>query len=78
MNRLRRLSFALLLAIVLASLGADILAPAGYATQFREAPNSPPTRAHLLGTDALGRDRLARTLYGTRVSLLLAPAAALL
>ena len=78
MNRLRRLSFALLLAIGLASLGADILAPAGYATQFREAPNSPPTRAHLLGTDALGRDRLARTLYGTRVSLLLAPAAALL
>ena len=78
MNKLRRLSFALLLAIVLASLGADFLAPAGYATQFRETPNSPPTRAHLLGTDALGRDRLARTLYGTRVSLLLAPAAALL
>jgi ABC-type dipeptide/oligopeptide/nickel transport system permease subunit len=77
MKRLRQLSFALLLAIVLASLGADILAPAGYATQFREAPNSPPTRSHMLGTDALGRDRLARTLYGTRVSLLLAPAAAL-
>jgi peptide/nickel transport system permease protein len=78
MNRLRQLSFVLLLAIVLASLGADILAPAGYATQFREAPNSPPTHSHLLGTDALGRDRLARTLYGTRVSLLLAPAAAFL
>ena len=50
MNRLRQLSLALLLAIVLASLGADILAPAGYATQFREAPNSPPTRSHLLGS----------------------------
>ncbi|MGZ4819508.1 MAG: ABC transporter permease [Terriglobales bacterium] len=78
MKRIRQLSLVLLLVIVVASLGADFLAPADYATQFREAPNSPPTRAHLLGTDALGRDRLARTLYGTRVSLLLAPAAALL
>jgi peptide/nickel transport system permease protein len=78
MKRLRQLSVVLLFAVVLASLGADILAPAGYATQFREAPNSPPTHSHLLGTDALGRDRLARTLYGTRVSLLLAPAAAFL
>jgi peptide/nickel transport system permease protein len=78
MKRLRQLSIGVLLAVVLASLGANFLAPADYATQFREAPNSPPNHSHLLGTDALGRDRLSRTLYGTRVSLLLAPAAALL
>jgi peptide/nickel transport system permease protein len=29
----------------------------------------PPSRAHLLGTDQLGRDVLARMLYGSRVSL---------
>jgi peptide/nickel transport system permease protein len=30
----------------------------------------PPSRAHLMGTDALGRDLLARVLHGARLSLL--------
>ncbi len=33
----------------------------------------PPSAQFWLGTDELGRDRFARLLYGTRVSLLLAP-----
>ncbi len=78
MKRIRQVSLMLLLAIVIASMAADILAPGGYSAQYREIPNATPSRHHLLGTDALGRDRMARTLYGTRVSLLLAPAAALL
>lgn len=32
-------------------------------------PLLPPSAEHLLGTDALGRDVLARTLYGVRASL---------
>ena len=55
---------------------ASILVPAPYARQFRDVPNAGPSTAHPLGTDALGRDSLSRLLYGTRVSLLLAPAAA--
>jgi peptide/nickel transport system permease protein len=67
------------LALVLGgSLAANWLAPAGYARQYREATDASPSRAHWLGTDELGRDRFARVLYGTRISLLLAPAAALL
>jgi microcin C transport system permease protein len=31
---------------------------------------SPPNASHLMGTDAAGRDVLARLLYGTRISLL--------
>ena len=31
-----------------------------------------PSRAHLLGTDTLGRDLYTRLIYGTRTSLLLA------
>jgi peptide/nickel transport system permease protein len=66
-----------LLAVTLACLLAPFVAPS-YAKQFRDEPDAAPSRQHLLGTDDLGRDRFARVLYGTRVSLLLAPAAALL
>jgi len=78
MRRMRQFAWLLLALVVLASLGAGLWAPADYAMQFREAPNSPPSHQHLLGTDELGRDRFSRVLYGTRVSLLMAPAAALL
>jgi peptide/nickel transport system permease protein len=73
----RGLALAFLLVIGSASLLANVLAPATYAEQFRELPNAPPSSRHLLGTDDLGRDRFSRLLYGTRVSLLLAPVAAL-
>ena len=66
-----------LLIVTLACLLAPFVAPS-YAHQFRDEPDAAPSRQHLLGTDDLGRDRFARVLYGTRVSLLLAPAAALL
>ncbi len=74
----RALACAVLLAVISVSLAAQWLAPQGYAKQYREATEASPSRAHWLGTDEIGRDRFARVLYGTRVSLLLAPAAALL
>ena len=78
MKRMRQFAWLFLALVLLASLGAGFWAPADYAMQFRETPNSAPSRLHLLGTDELGRDRFSRVLYGTRVSLLMAPAAALL
>jgi peptide/nickel transport system permease protein len=74
----RRVASIVLLLIVVVSLSANWLAPQGYARQYREAASAPPSRQHWLGTDEIGRDRFARVLYGTRISLLLAPAAALL
>ena len=74
----RRVACAVLLLVVGVSLCATFVAPAGYARQYREAADAPPSRQHWLGTDDIGRDRFARVLYGTRISLLLAPAAALL
>jgi peptide/nickel transport system permease protein len=77
-NFWRNLACAILLLVAGVSLTANWLAPGGYAKQYREATDAGPTRQHWLGTDEIGRDRFARVLYGTRISLLLAPAAALL
>ena len=74
----RRLACAVLLLVLVVSICANWLAPAGYSKQYRDTPGAAPSRSHWLGTDDIGRDRFARVLYGTRISLVLAPAAALL
>ena len=74
----RAVSVGILSSILVLALFAGMLSYSSYATQFRELPNSPPSSVHLLGTDGLGRDLFTRLIYGSRVSLLLAPAAALL
>ena len=78
MKPLQKIAVFLLGAIFVLMLLATFLLPAHYAKQFRDIPNASPSSAHPLGTDSLGRDSLSRLLYGTRVSVLLAPAAALL
>ncbi len=73
-RRLRRngpamagLAFMLLLALV--ALLTPWIAPYGYEEQDLALAASPPSLAHWLGTDTLGRDLLTRILYGGRVSL---------
>ena len=78
MKWVRLAAILFLVAVTTACLLADYIAPASYAHQFRDQPDAAPSSRHPLGTDDLGRDRFSRLLYGTRVSLLLAPAAALL
>lgn len=58
-----------LAAVILLCLLADVLAPgeAGYMDAAAAAQS--PSAAHLLGTDALGRDVLAMLLHGGRTSL---------
>lgn len=75
---LRGISAVILCVVFAAGLFAGAVAPYPYAKQFRERVNATPSASHWLGTDSLGRDLFARLVYGTRVSLLLAPAAAFL
>src|SRR6202167_3522771 len=74
----RNLACGVLLLVLAASMAANWIAPAGYAKQYRDVADAAPSRTQWLGYDDIGRDRFARVLYGTRISLLLAPAAALL
>ncbi|MBI4875718.1 MAG: ABC transporter permease [Acidobacteria bacterium] len=77
MKSARGLALILLCGLFLTALLADVFAPSRYDEQFRDDLNVRPSRKFPLGTDDLGRDRLSRLLYGARVSLSLAPAAAL-
>jgi peptide/nickel transport system permease protein len=77
-RKVRAVCTVVLCAIFAVGLFAGTVSPYPYAKQFRQRPNAAPSSTHLLGTDSLGRDLFARLIYGTRVSLLLAPAAALL
>lgn len=72
-----RLPFALLLLILLAALIGPALLPWRFDAIDWDAVRAAPSSAHWLGTDSVGRDLLARTLMGTRVTLSVAIAAAL-
>ena len=67
------LGLAILAALVLAALFADQIAPDPDAQQLFDRLDAPSwaggQHGHLLGTDSLGRDLLARVVHGARVSL---------
>ncbi len=79
-----QLALALLAIIFLLALFAPVLTP--YPASGETAPTMsaalemrhlPPSLAHPFGTDELGRDVFARSLYGTRISLAVGLAARL-
>jgi len=61
----------IILLFVIAAIFAPWLAP--YNPDKIDMNNSllQPGKAHWLGTDSLGRDTLSRTIYGTRISMLI-------
>jgi peptide/nickel transport system permease protein len=59
-----------LVVIIFAAIFATQLAPYDPDTNDYSVARQPPSGAHLLGTDNLGRDVLTRILYGLRISLL--------
>ncbi|HEY4949771.1 MAG TPA: ABC transporter permease [Candidatus Acidoferrales bacterium] len=65
-----RWGFALTLLLVIVALAASWLAPYDPVAQNLPARLVPPTAAHWMGTDELGRDILSRIIFGTRVSML--------
>jgi peptide/nickel transport system permease protein len=58
-----------MLLLVLVAIFAPVIAGQDPYYQDYSALKQPPSREHILGTDALGRDMWARLIYATRVSL---------
>lgn len=71
------IGLALVLALVVLALGANVIAPHPPNEQYRDFTLTPPawadggTARFLLGTDPVGRDMLSRLIHGTRLSLVI-------
>ena len=69
-NRAAMFGVFILVSLIILAILAPVISPYPYDYQNLELGASAPSRAHLLGTDTLGRDLLSRLLYGSRVSLM--------
>jgi peptide/nickel transport system permease protein len=70
--RYKPLGFAggvVILGLLLVGLFASVLAPYGYNDTTLSARLSPPSPAHLMGTDNTGRDVFSRVIYGAQISM---------
>ena len=68
-NRIALLGLVIVVLMALGAIFAPVLAPYDPLEPDYTAIQSPPSPAHPLGTDELGRDLLSRLLYGARISL---------
>jgi peptide/nickel transport system permease protein len=69
LNRWAMASVVVLSLLALTTIAAPMVAPDDPERQQLRARLEPPSSAHLLGTDAFGRDNLSRIIYGARYSL---------
>jgi len=68
-NKLAMGGLVVICLLLLVAVFADLLAPYDPARLFPGQSYAPPSAAHWLGTDDVGRDVLSRLVHGARVSL---------
>jgi len=68
-DRIAMASLGVIGLLFFAALFGDWIAPYRFDLQNTAESLSPPSRAHWMGTDELGRDLFSRLIYGTRVSM---------
>jgi len=69
-NKLAVFGGAVILFLIVISILTPWIAPYSYDAQNLGIGATPPSGAHWLGTDDLGRDLLTRLMYGGRISLM--------
>ena len=68
-NRLAVFGTVVMVLFILMAVFAPFVAPYDPLQQDLAGKFAPPSRAHLMGQDELGRDILSRVIYGARISL---------
>lgn len=68
-NRIAMISAVFLLLLILVAIIGPYLLPYHYAEQNYDVVTQAPSGEHPMGTDQLGRDILARLVFGARISL---------
>mgnify|MGYP000898502929 CR=1 FL=1 len=77
-NRVAMVSLFIIIIICLFAFVGPFFREADYTTQMRGKENLPPSWEYPFGTDNIGRDLLVRTMFGTRVSLIVGISASLI
>ncbi len=72
-SRIAIVGLAIVLFWIIVAIFAPLFTPYTPLEQDWKAPNQGPSKAHILGTDELGRDLWSRLIYGARVVLVLMP-----
>jgi oligopeptide transport system permease protein len=68
-NRMAFVGLGIITFMVIIAILTPYIAPYSYETQDLNLESVPPSAAHWMGTDVLGRDLLTRIMYGGRISL---------
>lgn len=68
-DRLATASLGVIALLIIVALFGNAVAPYPFDLQNTAESLSPPSRAHWMGTDELGRDLFSRLIYGARVSM---------
>ncbi len=68
-NKAGLLGVIIILGLIIMAASADLISPYSYKEQNLSIMNSPPSKAHFMGTDEFGRDVFSRILHGSRISV---------
>jgi len=76
-NRLSMLGLVIVVLVTLTAILAPVLTPYEYYAQDLTRVNAKPSAEHVFGLDMFGRDLYTRVIYGSRISMIVAYASAL-